>query len=247
MNKQQITDKIQKLLALANSSNEHEAQAAAKMAQQLLTKYNLTMTEVQKEEIDYTSELVETDRQRQNPAWKYVQSIVREFFFVEIVQSKRSGVGIIGGDLRFKSFHIYMVFGKSHNVEIAKFVIEFLMRSFQDLFDDYRKRTGAGLSSRNSYYLGLFKGLHEQLKAIRKDVETETGLVVVEDVGLQDFVKDSLSGKIKSVPSKHVINTDSKALNEGYEKGKTMSIARGLGSSKSKESVSQVLKIAGKA
>ena len=42
-----IIEKIQKLLALANSSNEHEAALAAAHAQRLLSEHNLAMADVE--------------------------------------------------------------------------------------------------------------------------------------------------------------------------------------------------------
>ncbi len=45
-NRQTIIDRIRKLLALATSPNEHEALAAAEMAQALLAKYNLEMSDI---------------------------------------------------------------------------------------------------------------------------------------------------------------------------------------------------------
>lgn len=250
MTRQQIIDKIQKLLALANSSNENEAKTAASMAQALLTKHNLTATEVEQEpdEDKYTSEFVQTDRQRQDPAWKFVQSLLREFFFIEIVQSTKT-IDLTGpADYwrTVKKVHCYLMFGQPHNVAIAKYVRDFLMRSFVDLFQDYRKRTGAAVSSRNSYYLGLFRGLKEQLQATKSKVENETGLMVIADADLNQFIKDSLKGKLKNVPSKTVINTDSEALADGYEKGKSLNIARGLnGGAENSKQVNETLKLGG--
>jgi hypothetical protein len=249
MNKHQMVEKIQKLLALANSENEHEAKTAASMAQSLLTKYNLTMTDVESEPDDskYASEFVETDRQRQDPAWKFVQSLLREFFFVEIVQTKKRVEIVEDFWKSSKVVHCYVMFGQPHNVAIAKYVRDFLMRSFVDLFAQYRKQTGASAGSRSSYYLGLFKGIHEQLKKTKQSVEAETGLVVVEDSDLNKFIEDSLSGKIKTVPQKHVANTNPQALNAGYEKGKNLSIARGLGGgSEQSKKVGETLKLGGR-
>lgn len=250
MNKKQIVDKIQKLLALASSSNENEAKTAASMAQSLLVKYNLTMTDVEEDpEQKYHSEFVDTGRQRFDPAWKFIQSLLRDFFFVEIVQTKKR-VRIDKDTVTYwdstKVVNCYVMFGQPHNVEIAKYIRDFLMRSFAELFKDYRKRTGAELGSRNSFYMGLFSGLHEQLKTTRQKVENETGLVVVEDADLKDFIDKNL-GKVKSSPSKYVVSNDSQAMAEGYEAGKNLSIARGLGGgSESKKEVGQVLRLGGK-
>ncbi len=251
MTRQQIIDKIQKLLALANSSNENEAKSAAAMAQALLTKYNLTMTDVELEpdEDKYTSEYVQTDRERQDPAWKFVQSILREFFFIEIVQTKkRVEMNDTDGVTYWKSskiVHCYIMFGQPHNVTIAKYVRDFLMRAFPDSFKSYRARTNAPASSRNSYYYGLFAGLHEQLKAARGKVEQEMGLVVVQDAGLTEYVKDEM-GDVKEKKQKSSLGNDKNALQAGYEEGKNMKIAMGLDGRKDDiKNVSEVLKLGG--
>ena len=46
-NNQPIIEKIKKLLALANSSNEHEAALAASHAQRLLSEHNLAMADIE--------------------------------------------------------------------------------------------------------------------------------------------------------------------------------------------------------
>jgi hypothetical protein len=249
MTRQQIIDKIQKLLALANSSNENEAKSAAAMAQALLTKYNLTMTDIELEpgEEKYQSEYVQTDRERQDPAWKFVQSLLRDFFFVEIVQSKKRVEMNEGDGVMYwkntKTVHCYIMFGQSHNIIIAKYVRDFLMRAFPDSFKSYRARTGAPATSRHSYYYGLFAGLFEQLKAARGKVEQEVGLVVVQDAGLMEFIKDEL-GNVKEKKQSSNVGNDQKALQAGYEEGKNLKIAMGLdGRKDEKKQVGETLKL----
>ena len=251
MTRQQIIDKIQKLLALANSSNKNEAETAASMAQALLTKYNLTMTDVEPEpgEEKYKSEYVQTNRERQDPAWKFVQTILREFFFIEIVQTKKwVKTNDTDGVMSWKSskiVHCYIMFGQPHNITIAKYVRDFLMRTFTDSFKSYRARTGAPASSRNNYYYGLFAGLHEQLKAARNKVEQEMGLVVVQDAGLKEHIKDAM-GDVKETKQKSSLGNDNKALQAGYEEGKILKIAMGIDGCKDKnKQVGEILKLGG--
>jgi hypothetical protein len=45
-----ITDKIEKLLRLSESSNEHEAEVAMKKAMSLLAEYNLTREDIKGEQ-----------------------------------------------------------------------------------------------------------------------------------------------------------------------------------------------------
>ena len=245
MNKEQILDKIKKLLALANSSNEHEAKAASARAQALLTKYNLTMEDAESVDHKYSQEFCSTGRQRMKPQWKYVQSLLREFFFIEIVQTRRR-MRVPNEDL-FKPIKIeicYLMFGKPHNIEVAKYVRDFLMRAFEDSFKTYREQTGAPAKARGSYYNGLFQGLYEQLMDARTGVEQETGLVVVPDADLNDFVKDSFEKALTTSRNRTEIR-DKKAAMAGYEQGKNMNIARGLGGGEDKREIGQTLRLGG--
>ena len=56
----QIIERIQKLLSLANSDNENEAQLAASKANELLTKYNLSLQEVEGINLEYSEHEVAT-------------------------------------------------------------------------------------------------------------------------------------------------------------------------------------------
>lgn len=253
-NKDRILDKIQKLLALANSSNEHEAKAASARAQALLTKYNLTMADAEATADKYGKEYVESGRQRMPLQWKFVQSLLREFFFIEIVQTKRrmrpnmetASQEEISDYLfsRPKLEICYIMFGQPHNIEVAKYVRDFLMRAFEDSFKTYRKETGAPAKAKQSYFMGLYQGLQEQLLVARQEVEQETGLVVVPDADLNDFVQDVFSNKLTTTKNNTTIR-DKQAMVAGYEKGKDLRIARGLGGGSETAAVGQTLKLSG--
>lgn len=246
MHKKDIIEKIKKLLALANSSNEHEAKVASARAQALLTKYNLTMSEVDKKESEYQKSLHETDRQRVSVEWKYIQDIVRTYFFVEIVQTKKP---YFTGDLKVDMFgpsykFCYLLLGREHNIEIAEYMIDFFDKAFKSCFKQYRKETGAGVGTKQSYYYGLHSGIVEQLKKSRQQVEQETGLVVVEDADLGEFVQNAFKKDLVKSQS-NVSVKDAEAVSAGYDKGKDLNIARGLGGSGEKKQVEQTLRLGG--
>lgn len=253
-NRDKILDKIQKLLALANSSNENEAKAASARAQALLTQYNLTMVDAEATADKYGKEFVDSGRQRMPIQWKFVQSLLREFFFIEIVQTKRRMKPDINtasqeeiSDYLFgrpKLEICYIMFGQPHNIEVAKYVRDFLMRAFEDSFKTYRKETGASVKAKQSYYMGLYQGLQEQLLAARQEVEQETGLVVVPDADLNDFIQDAFSNKLTTTKNSTTIR-DKQAMTAGYEKGKDMSVARGLSGGSEKAAVGQTLRLGG--
>ena len=64
-----IIEKIRKLLALANSSNEHEAALAAAHAQRLLSEHNLAMADVEAKHRPQSADKVETTVAKTLPKW----------------------------------------------------------------------------------------------------------------------------------------------------------------------------------
>lgn len=218
-NNKAIVEKIQKLLALANSANEHEAKLAASRAQELLVKYNLTEAIVEGHSDTYVREDFETGRQREDKTHNLVLMLLRDFFFVEVVKDrKRNPNG--------KSFVRYVLLGKTHNVEIAKYVKTFLEASFSNLWAQYRKEHNAPPSSRMSFMVGLYRGVAEQLKASRTKVQTETGLVVVKDADLVKFMENQFAN-LRSGRAK-LDTRDQHAMAAGHEQGKNLRIAKGL-------------------
>lgn len=248
MNKDQVLDKIKKLLALANSSNEHEAKAASAMANKLLTKYNLTMKDCDDVDHKYNEKFFNTGKQKQPTEWKFVQSLLREFFFVEIVHTRKpiTTGSPLTGDFKMKYEFCYVMFGQPHNIEIAIYIRDFLIRSFKDSFAEYKRVYKASTAARQSYYHGLYQGLHAQLAESRKSVETETGLVVVPDADLEDFVQDSMNGALTKNKNKVKINDKDAAL-AGYDRGKDLQISRGMNgdSSAGAGKISETLKLSG--
>lgn len=217
---QAIIEKIQKLLALANNANEHEARLAADKASALLTKYNLSMQDVELSEREYSSVHFMGKTLRRTMEQKYIFSIIGTYFFVRVV---------IGKSATKRS--VWSFFGQHHNVKIAQYVYNFLDIAFHNLYDVYRKENNCiGKNARNSFYLGLSHGISMQLKKTKQQVENETGLIVVEDPHLKDYIENEV-GKIKNVPQRRIENIDNKSYRKGIEEGQNLRIATSLESS----------------
>jgi hypothetical protein len=169
-NKQEIVEKVKKLLALAQSSNEHEAKLAAERATELLTKHNLTMDDVSRKGITIEHETRRLGR-RATPESKFILSLLEEFFFVHPVKTN------ILDTATFQFEKYFILLGRDHNVQIAAYVFDFLDRTFKNLFRDYKKANPK--AKRQSFYLGLHAGLHEHLTEVRKRVHASTGIALV--------------------------------------------------------------------
>ncbi len=204
----QVAEKIKKLLSLATSSNPHEAELAMRKAQELMIRHNLEMQDLPKTTESYDKVILSEGRA--SLEHKFIISILQDFFFVKLVNSQKHGV-------------VFML-GEKTNIEIAGYVYNFLSVNFRAAF----KRSGFGQDARSSFYLGLHKGMRDQLTAQKQASVTETGLVVREDAGLTTFMHGQFPTLKHSNRKSTVSVRSSEAKSAGYESGKNMKIARRL-------------------
>jgi hypothetical protein len=214
-----VIEKIEKLLALASSSNEHEAKLAAEKAAELLTIYNLTVEQVNVSKEKYlTQDCME--RLKSDVKDKYIGSILEKYFFIRIIYHRHFNRDI---DTRTT---IFQMIGTKTNLKIATFVLSFLNRKFPELFEEYREANMAPGNARQSYYLGLHHGLCEQLEQAKTRAESHTGLMVVKDAALDKYIDDKINPRSASDSS--MSNVDRDAITAGKQDGKALKIGRGL-------------------
>lgn len=84
--KNKIANRIQKLLKLAESSNENEAKLAAEKANELLMRYNLTNADIERQASDYGYIDIYTGRTKVED--KFINTILAECFFVKAIYTQ---------------------------------------------------------------------------------------------------------------------------------------------------------------
>lgn len=211
-----IIEKIQKLLALATSSNPHEAALAARKAQDLLIKYNLDFQDL-KVNFDYTHEEIEFGLKR--PAeYLYVTTILSDFFFVKTIY--------LSPNLRTGQKAKIQIVGDKINVKIAIYVYSFLTRSFKEIWNKYKVENDADAIFKRQFYQGIFNGLRTQLREQAAASCEERGLVVVEDKGLTNYFKE-LHPKTCSLNSSGY-KKDNDVYGAGYEEGQKLKINKSI-------------------
>ena len=214
----EILEKVKKLLSLATSSNEHEANLATNKAQELLTRYNLTMQSISASNEYEKVELA--DEPYVKPHQGYVAHILSKYFFVEIVTSSKLAGVTVDGRRKYRK-HMMMA-GTATNIAIAEYVFAFLSTSYLSLWLKYKRENKASEAQRVSYYSGLTAGLEEKLKATIAKVENEMGLVVVKDPNIMS----EMFGRVKTVSTK--VRIDGAAQAAGQQDGKNINIAKPL-------------------
>jgi hypothetical protein len=213
-----ILDRIAKLLALADSPNEHEAQAAMSAAQRLMLKHNIEAA------ITGTGELscfrhVGKPTGRVSEHERRLAMILDEHFFVQVIWVPvwRVAEGKRGSVLE--------VCGSRDNVELAAYVYDFLMHAAVSLYNEDRRRRGdRSHQARRKFLAGVMSGFHERLQRERRKSEAE-GLVWSSDPALTKYFR-------KRHPyvrwARHSISAGGEAYSRGQRAGQQLVLHRGI-------------------
>lgn len=220
-NKSPIIEKIKKLLALANSSNEHEAALAASHAQRLLSEHNLAMVDIEAAHKPDKADTVEMNISKTLPKWlRHLSAGVSTAFDCQAVHHPATGK---------MSF-----IGVGADVQIALYTFAYLDRTVRKLCSCYMKQhVTATMANRHrelhrqSYYLGAVSTIITRLRAQKVETPITTGALVVVKEGL---IRQAMHefGELRSVRSrKSYINGE--AYTKGQSDGKQIGIHHGIG------------------
>ena len=168
-----IVEKIQKLLALSESSNEHEAQLSMLKAQELLAKHKLSLKEV-KEFTGYNSAIKDkvSAVSFKKATWKAL--------LAEVIADN------FGCYSYFKTSYTHTItfFGREEDVAICNIVLEYAVDSIASkvnrLRSEYYRKGYSTKGLENDYALGFIKGLSDKYEG-QKRANHEWGLVLVKD------------------------------------------------------------------
>jgi hypothetical protein len=213
-----VLERVAKLLALAQSSNEHEAQAAMSAAQRLMLKHNLeSLFEGQRAEYEFRHLGEPSGRVPESE--RLLAALLAEHFFVEVIWVP------VWRPLAGKRGSVLEVCGTPANLELAEYVREFVMQTGERLFHEYRGGRRAPARERQRFVAGVVAGFREKLEREQKKNRAE-GLVWRGDGELNDFFR-------RRHPhvrySRHAAHTGGEAYARGREAGQRLVLHRGLG------------------
>ncbi len=225
---EKILDKIQKLIALGgNNPNEHEAARATEKARELLTEYNLTISDIELKEIVKKNIVFDTMKFVSYKGW--VAKIVADVFDCRVYLSRSR---------EEKNSKVVFV-GNVSDVEIAIYVYQYLLATIEKLLDAKVKsnRTSVhGKTIRHSYSLGIVSVLKNRLedfygkeKAVQETVKNSFGLtgkeiMVIKNDAISKFMGDI---KLKNASKTHVVKNN-EAYRDGVIAGNKINLTHGI-------------------
>lgn len=196
-----VLEKIQKLLALAESDNEAEAKNAMLKAQKLLAKNNLTLEEVSSANFSEPEIVVMNGIHKWNAKFRIpLAKILAENFRCET----------------FLSNNQICFFGHADDCRICREVFNsaysFIYSRGNKVYNEVKKRGGETKGVFNSYAMGFLYGLDNALK-----IQAKALMIITPEDVTEKFTK--LSRNFKTKRSNGLNGTDYSAYNKGRADG----------------------------
>lgn len=213
-----LLERVAKLLALAESSNAHEAEAAMSAAQRLMLKYNLEAVASSRERGYAFRHLGEPTGRVGEPA-RLLATILNEHFFVDTIWVSvwRAREGKRGSVLE--------VCGTRENVELAAYVHSFMVNAGERLWRDHKRRHGVRKDAeRRTFLAGVMTGFRGKL-AKESSKSLGEGLVWVGDPALDAYFKQR-HPRVRW--TRHYGSARSDAWSQGQAAGRTLVLHRGV-------------------
>src|SRR5690606_29070704 len=127
-----VLERIAKLLALAESPNLNEAQAAMSAARRLMLKHNIAQA-TQASAGRYAFRHIGRPTGRRSPAERVLGVILSEHFFVEVIWVP------VWRPLEGKRGSVIEACGTLENLEIAAYVYDFLLHTSERLWLEHKR------------------------------------------------------------------------------------------------------------
>jgi hypothetical protein len=228
---QTLLRRVEKLLALGQSSNESEARAASKKANYLLNKYNLER--IAKDETD-ASDIkylyLRTGKKRMESIEKLILGFLEKFYFVNCV------IATIYDAKTDEEYKAGVLIGKQEALVVAEYVYRFLLNTSKSLWKDFRKKHAGQRTGKVAFDSGFMQGIrtnHEMMFKENNDAENngDSSLPVAAVKALRvkchaenNCEKTRLFPRLRKDRSS--FRMDKNAFHQGMEQGKKTHINR---------------------
>ena len=221
--KDKMLEKVEKLLALATSDNEHEALLAMQRVREIYTKYNLQRTVSENPSDDYVYLIIDRKKKRIERFESRICSILTAHFFVEVIMSGRFDAK----DLT--EYKIIEIMGTRENVLMAEYVYHFLFNKIHYLWKNYKKAGAKSSKSKLSYMMGILEGFSAKLENpanLNLDPDAITALAIYKDKDLDKFYRSRYprtTAKYYSASTR-----DNSSYSAGKAEGKSLNLSKAV-------------------
>ncbi len=223
-----ISSKIQKLMMLATSPNEAEAEAAMNKAQALMEQYNIRELDVNEETKSANINKFEFDyRDTAVPKW--------ELSLAQAIATNLDGhiLLVVNRGIGSRAYKTLHMIGTPTELEFIVWLFKNLRRNINIMANQFYNENpeiGHAVSVKNSYKIGMVSKVQERLAKLYTKMSDCTDLMVIKSDALREYV-DTEYGKV------HNRNNTLRANNlmaniAGYQDGDKLSLNKPIANKK---------------
>jgi predicted SprT family Zn-dependent metalloprotease len=216
--------RVEKLLSLAQSSNEHESLVAMEKVMQIYQIYNVNRID-RNIKSNYIYAIINLKKLRVESYQSAICNVIQEFYFTDVVFSR------LYDSKTFKSYQTIELFGTKENVQMAEYVFHFLNSKVLDLWNSFSKINKLSVKFKRSYMIGVLRGFKDKLKSIKTesmDIITSGKMLKLkeQDADLHQFIRQRYPRLSKGKSSNSSIYSE--AFESGKKDGKSIVINKGI-------------------
>ncbi len=177
-----IMVRIRKLMSLAQSRNQHEAEAAMAKAHELVNKYNIDLVRLDQKR-NFVSVFLGKTSLRHFREEHRLAVLLQKFYYVHCIWV--SAYVIEKG----KMGRVLEISGTEKNVQIAAYVYDFVNRFIDSRWQRYNREKGLNRYRKTDFALGVLKGFSKKLEGSlsKPGKRTENRLLKIEDPRLKEY------------------------------------------------------------
>ena len=214
--------RVKKLMALAESQNQHEAEAAMAKAHELIAKYNVNLM-AQDENRDFVSVFLGKPVLRNFREEYALAGLLTDFYFVYGIWLPAYVVD------KAKMGTVLEISGTTKNIKLAHYVYDFVHQSIDSQWDEYNKDKGLNRYRKTDFAMGIIGGFRSKLKSQtegKTKVRNKRAVIKVEDPLLQQYVEYRYP--YTRTFQREISNQDDNVLRDGIKLGKKLVISKGI-------------------
>ena len=224
--KDRILVRVKKLMALAQSQNRYEAEAAMVKAHELIAKYNINLFSLETKR-DFFSTFVGKPALRHSREAYHLAGLIQDFYFVQ-------GIWVPAYVIeKGKMGRVLEISGTPQNITMASYVYDFVQRFIQSQWNQYNRERGLNRYRKTDFAVGIIEGFRQKLTVKKKKPprpKKPRSLVPMEDPLLNDY----LAYKYPHTTSfrRAVSSQDETVIQDGMRIGKKLVIYKGISEKK---------------
>lgn len=224
--------KVEKLMALGQSNNQAEAQAASRKANYLLNKYNLQQINTGDDNPDIKYLTICHKKKRIESIQRALLSILKNYYYVDCLTSHTYHAQ---DDTVYKSI---VLVGKDEALKVAEYAYHFLVDVGQTLWQNFKRQNNGKRGDKLSFDMGFIAGIEHNHKMMfensEKKINNDTSLPIKAVRALMEqnqkenqIVISRLFPRLRTVRyGRHQASSD--AFKQGFENGKNTHINKGM-------------------